>query len=175
MKNLFLIILVLFLIPSCKDEVNSPDDLDGNLIMNPSFEENGISTLKGWESAGNINFFTDTPPGGGIFSIGLSESNGPPGYVSYSLRVAPGKKIFTFSCWAKTTNLPGEINVSITGDTVSHSTSIGVTDSIWTSYTISDTVDFIQDDTLRIFLKGSISQLIPSVTYYDNTFLEIKD
>jgi hypothetical protein len=169
--KIFLVILAAVLIISCSDEIVSPG-FTPNLITNSSFEINGIPSLRGWEVNGEISFFRDTPPEGGRFSIGIQEAWGPPYYAAYSLPAERGTRIYKLSCWAKTDSIPAAITFTLVGDTVKQSKSIEVTDRAWRLYTLTDTVVSSRGDSIKIFLNGSISHLLPSRTYYDRCFLE---
>jgi hypothetical protein len=166
-------VLILFIFSSCEDEVTAPVETNGNLIKNSSFEENGTPTLKYWTSSGTINFYEDTPPEGGKYSAGIVENWGPHGTLSITFPMPAGKRIIDFRCWSKTGNLPAEISLSVFQDTVHYLRSITVTDTLWQQYTILDTLNTSEGDSIMVELKGSISQLLPSLALYDNCYLRI--
>lgn len=172
MKIVLLAAAALVIFSSCKDDVNSPGNTDNNLISNPSFENMGNPSLEGWQTQGTINFFQDVPPEGGSYSIGINSEWGPSDYAAYTIPAQKNKKIYNFSCWAKTKTLPAEISISLVRDSILSTKSIVVADTVWTKYTIVDSLNISEGDSIRIFLKGSISQLLQAVTYYDNCRLE---
>jgi len=169
-KFIMMIALVLFF-TSCKDDSNPVIYDDVNLISNPSFEENGNPTLRGWEVSGSINFYEDTPAGGGKYSVGINTVWGIPEYISVTVPVSEGKRIFTFTCWSKAERLPSEISMHLIRDTIITNSFVTVSDSNWKSYTIVDTISVVRGDSLRIYLKGGSSQLLSSKTFYDNCIL----
>jgi hypothetical protein len=173
MKNIFFIILVTLFVASCRDGIVSPGTTS-NFITNHSFENKGAPSLRGWEVFGKVDFFRDTPPGGGTYSIGIESSWVPQYYAAYSLRVENGKRVYDFSCWAKAVQIPASINIIIYNDTVKYSKSIEVTDTEWRLYKLSDTITVSRGDSIKIYLNGSTSQLLPSTTYYDQCYLHIR-
>jgi hypothetical protein len=172
MKNI-LLIFIIFSFLSCKDGIVSPDG-SGNLITNSSFEISGSPSLRGWEVSGNVKFYRDTPPRGGSYSIGIDESWGVPNYAAYPLAAKRGTSIYYFSCWAKVDSLPASIKLALHQDTIKYFKEIAVTDTLWRFYSITDTITASRGESIKIFLNGSISQLLPSTTYYDRCFLEIR-
>ena len=171
MKILLLLTAAIFLFPSCSDEATSPEEMDNNLIQNSSFEFNGSPSLRDWNVRGEVDFFVDTPPDGGRYSIGITESWIEFNSVSYTLAALHGNRVYTLTCWAKSGGIPASIAFEVHNDTLVYSRVTEVTDTLWRSYTIDETVNGTRGETIKIFLKGSISQLLPSTTYYDRCTL----
>jgi hypothetical protein len=171
MKFALILIITAFIFTSCRDDAVSHEEQDGNLISNSSFEFNGSPSLRQWNVSGPVEFYRDTPPDGGSYSIGIKESWIEFNSVSYSLETLPGNKIYTLTCWAKAEGLPGTIQFELHSDTLVYTRSAEVTEAVWRSFTIIDTIDGSRGDTIKIFLKGSISQLLPSTAYYDRCTL----
>ena len=66
----FVLLLFALLFSQCSDSIIAPEN-ENNLIPNPSFELNGISTVAFWlvNMPSLVNFTNDTPPGGGNWAI----------------------------------------------------------------------------------------------------------
>jgi hypothetical protein len=171
MKILLFLVTFVFFFSSCSDESTSPEGLDNNLIKNSSFEFNGSPSFRDWNVSGEAEFYRDTPPDGGSYSVGIKESWIEFNSVSYSLAALPGSRVYTLTCWAKSGGIPASIAFEVHNDTLLYSRVTEVTDTVWRSYSIDETVNGTRGDTIKIFLKGSISQLLPSITYYDRCTL----
>jgi len=174
MKKYALFLLAAILVTSCKDEATTTVPDDRNLIPNPSFEQDGSPTLRSWDISGEVITIEDSPPGGGRYSARISEVWGPAGFISVTLPAVGGDKQYVFTCWGKTENLPAEIEMSFIRDSTLQTKSGAVTDTIWTIYSLADTYSARSGDSIKIILKGSISQLLPSKTFYDQCFLEVR-
>jgi hypothetical protein len=175
MRVIILAALILTIFISCRDEISSPDNRERNLITNSSFELNNRPTLKGWITNGNVNYSRDVPRDGGIYSIVIDEAWGPPGYVSYSVLLEQGTRVYIFDCWAKAGSVPAEISFIHSRDTILTHKIIEVKDSIWKSYSYAALITAGVNDTIKIFLKGSRSHLASSKTYYDRCTLRVEN
>ncbi len=173
MKYLLTAVIVLFL-ASCKDEVNSVDNSSGNLISNPSFEENGNPTLSGWTVSGEVNFYQDAPPDGGKYSAGIDAVWGKPYYISTTIPLTRGRYVYSFTCWAKANRLSSDISLYLISDSLASISSEVISDTSWKSYNLTGIISAGLNDSMKIFLKGASSQLIASKTYYDNCSFKIK-
>ena len=179
--SLAVAVFTLLLSFACEKQQNgivTPNAL-GNLISNSSFEQGDSASLYGWhrlippsipESLA-IKFLGDTPPGGGEFSVAVKNDWANDAGVYTYIPLPEGRHIYEFSVWAKfdTTDWgPAWIRYYVRD--VSgywNSTSIAVQDTVWTQYTLRDTLDSSETDIALIYLRGSPYQFTRNYTLYD--------
>ncbi len=161
----------------CSDSIIVPGN-ENNLILNPSFEENGNASLAWWIIAGDtINqFTTDIPPNGGNWAITINSvwisplTNG----IYTTVKLSPGIHIYHFSVWAKYQKVTGSTNMLIVKpDTTIVLRSIQITDTLWKQYSVIDTIAADDSDSLRIILSGGGSQILFGKSYFDLCTLEL--
>ncbi len=181
MKNqilfpLFILILSAFLIYKCdKDSITSPGN-DKNLIANPSFEENGDSSLAGWfvNMPSLVNFTNDTPPNGGNWTITIDVLWGSGNDVITTVKIPEGTNIYKFSFWSKYSNNPGYAEILLVAqDSVSQINRTYADSESWENYSILDTITSASGDSLQIKLSGGFSHIAPGKTYFDLCTLEL--
>jgi len=170
--SLFLSIAITVVMCSCKKSngttVEPPIEPPPgtNLIANSSFELNEAPSLQGWEVTDTsvVRFSTDTPSGGGTWSINIESTSIPGAQVQTAIAMPQGSYIYRFSTWAKRYNLGGGVflifNSTIRKD-------IAIQDTTWTSYTINDTLTTVVGDTVIVALTGGGHQLATGRTYFD--------
>ncbi len=178
---LLLLILPIFLILCEKNEdsITNPqiDHVCNNLLLNSSFEINNSPSYKFWRanSPAYIDFSEDTPPEDGQWAISLPAEWGPPISLSQSIKTIRGNNIYVLSFYAKLEGIGGMGVLGLqNSDTIIVSKQIGVNDTSWVKYTISDTISSTQWDTIFVALNGGISQLVQGRTYFDLCVLESK-
>ncbi len=161
----------------CSDSIIVPG-IENNLILNPSFEENGNASLAWWIIAGDtINqFTTDIPPNGGNWAITINSvwisplTNG----IYTTVKLSPGTHIYHFSVWAKYQNVTGSTNMLIVKpDTTIVLRSIQITDTLWKQYSVIDTIAADDSDSLSIILSGGGSQILFGKSYFDLCTLKL--
>ncbi len=99
--SLIILILTTLIFLQCNDDSVTSPEIGHNLIVNPSFEENGNASLEGWVIAGDtLNRFTnDTPPNGGNWAVTINSVwisplvNG----IYTTVKLSPGTHIYRFS------------------------------------------------------------------------------
>ena len=173
----FILLLFSLVLYRCSDSIIVPG-IENNLILNPSFEENGNASLAWWIIAGDtINqFTTDIPPNGGNWAITINSvwisplTNG----IYTTVKLSTGTHIYHFSVWAKYQNVTGSTNMLIVKpDTTIVLRSIQITDTLWKQYSVIDTIAADISDSLRIILSGGGSQILFGKSYFDLCMLEL--
>ena len=162
----------------CKKNIATLENTDmGNLIRNSSFEENGQPSLKFWnvQDTSKINFSKDVPPGGGHWSVYLhSEWYGPlPETPSCFIPLSSGTHILKFSIYGKSKTFFGSALLILKkGNVRKIVDQNSITDSIWTKYSIVDTLNISEGDSLFVLLYGGGTEIVDGITYFDLAELE---
>jgi len=143
--KILILLSVLFIISCNKNKSLLESHPISNLIKNSSFEENGQPSLKYWyiQDSSKIKFSNDTPADGGKWSIYLhAEWYGPlPKSPSYFVTLSPGRHILEFSVYGKSKTIHGSsLLVLKKGDHRQIVAQNRITDSIWTKYSLIDTL-----------------------------------
>ncbi len=183
MKNrsiflLYFLILSAFLLYHCTNISNSiiaPGE-SNNLIINPSFEENGDSSLADWfvNMPTLVNFTKDTPPNGGNWALTIDVLWGIGNNVISTINILPGTHVYKFSLWSKYFVKSGYADLSlVTADSVFIINHIQINSDIWTNYSMIDTITSNPGDSLRIILSGGFSHILPGNTFFDLCTLEL--
>ncbi len=181
MKNrilfpLFILILSALLIYKCDEDSITSSDNDNNFILNPSFEENGDSSLADWfvNIPSLVHFTNDTPPNGGNWAITIDVLWGSGNDVITTVKIPEGTHIYKFSFWAKYSNNPGFAElVLVAQDSVSQINRTIVDSESWRNYSKSNTITSVAGDSLQIKLSGGFSNIAPGKTYFDLCTLEL--
>jgi len=164
--------ICLFFITTCQEEetpITSPGN--GNMLVNTSFERGDSTSADGWiiskEPLGG--FVRDTPPEGGNFSLQLEASTPLGGTATITVPVLPNRQLYRLSFWAK-----ADANSEATAvlDFISPATTpvsdtLNIRDSIWTEYSLIDSFQVSEGDSLRITFNAGISELILFNSYFD--------
>lgn len=176
-SSIILILAILFFFQCEDDSITSPE-IEQNLIENPSFEEDGNASLKGWIIAGDtLNQFTnDTPPNGGNWAVTINSVwispliNG----IYTTVKLSPGTHIYRFTVWAKYQEVTGSTNLLILKpDTTIIRRSIQIIDTLWKQYSLIDTISADGSDSLRVILSGGGSQLLLGKSFFDLCTFEL--
>ena len=172
-----LIILLLFslLLYRCSDSVIVPEN-ENNLIPNPSFEENGDSSLADWfvNIPSLVHFTNDTPPNGGNWSITIDVLWGSGNDVITTVKIPEGINIYKFSFWSKYSDNIGYADILLVAqDSVFQINRTYVDSESWKYYSILDTITSVSGDSLQIKLSGGFSNIAPGKTYFDLCTLEL--
>jgi len=172
-KNIKIILLALlislFLFSCNEDEVTEPTA--ENLLLNTSFEENGVASAEGWKLPQSSEFSTDVPPNGGSFSLKLI-ANSPPEYAYITVPVKTNYTINRLKFWSKSTsvtsNIYGEASLTLLRNGAElKSRSIQIDVITWTTFSIQDTFDVAEGDSFKVQLSGGFTQLLPGEAYFD--------
>ena len=175
-KFILIIFSSLFLLWNC-DECSTCTDPPGEedkILVNTSFEKNGSPSADGWTISQPPlgNFVTDTPPGGGTYSIFLEASN-PGGLAKIQVAALSSINIYHLSFWAKSKFVIGGANLSfVRNGSVVDQKKLSIPDTVWTMYILTDTFQVNQGDSIRIEFYAGISAIETGGSYFDLCKLE---
>jgi hypothetical protein len=158
-----------FVATGCGRSDPASSNNDGTVVYSTSFETNGSFDLSGWMNGAGAVESHDVPSGGGTRSPVLPAMWGV-GRLMYSISVPAGTHRYELSCWAKTigTVRGGYIWFgNAYGDTVAQGAGVQVTDTVWTKYVVSDTLDMNGSNQIIISLNGAFSQLATGEAHFD--------
>ena len=171
----FVLLLFAILSSRCSDSIIAPDNKN-NLIPNPSFELNGVSSAAFWSvnMPSLVNFTNDTPQGGGNWAVTIDVLWGSGNDVITTILIPEGTHIYQFSFWSKYSSKPGYAEILLSAqDSLSQINRIIVDSRSWKKYSILDTITSVSSDSLQIKLSGGYSNLLPGETYFDLCTLEL--
>lgn len=185
--SIFVFLLVVMVLTfSCKDSTTISGTTENNeLIVNGSFEQGGQPSLDGWhQSHGDTNFVqfsTDAAPEGGLYSVSLLNGWGEPELQSF-VAAPEGIHRFQLSVWSRCPPPVGYFGsmggVQIrrqTADSLINRKWLSFNDSLWTRYTLLDTISCNQGDTLIISISPGIGQFNWGRTLFDNVSFQKLD
>jgi hypothetical protein len=178
-QHVFLILLFpLILLLGCSENKNpvSPTP-DSNILLNSSFEKNGNPATDDWEiSARPYGEITnDAPIGGGNYCLKLEASN-PGGMATRQFPAVSNRQIYKLSFWAKTNQPSSKAFFElIRNGLVENQTELSVIDTTWTEYSVTDTFQVMNGDSLRITFQERITQLQMFESYFDLVKVETVD
>lgn len=183
MKNLWIfllyfLILSAFFLYRCTNISNSiitPGE-SNNLIINPSFEKDGDSSLVGWNAVipSTVNFTKDTPPKGGNWALTIDVLLGISNNVISTVNILPGTHVYNFLLWSKYFTIPGYADLSLVStDSIYIINHIQINSDVWTNYSMTDTIISNSKDSLRVILSAGFSQIVSGKTFFDLCTLEL--
>lgn len=167
MKSTYLLIAVVFAlliaITGCSKSDNSITNsmTENNLIPNSSFETASSPSLAGWipgtADTTAIKFVTDTPPGGGSYSVYLHLQPSLEASVICPVAIPAGTHHYRLSAWGKAGRLGsgigrGGMSILYTWGSPGSGKSLSFSDTTWTYQSLLDTLSVTQSDSVRIFL-----------------------
>lgn len=181
---LFSIIVILGVF-SCKESSPISGTTEHEeLIVNGSFEQGGNPSLDGWHQSYSdpnfVLFSTDAAPNGGLYSVSLLNDWGAPELQSF-VAAPKGTYRYHLSAWSKC--LPpvgyvgamGAIRIDHqTTDSLIYRKWLFFSDSLWIQYTLLDTINCDQGDTLIISISPGRGQFNYGRTLFDKvSFLKL--
>ncbi len=177
----FVSVLILLISSRCSEENNPviPPEPGSSIILYSSFEENGNSSLAGWNfnlDSSLIAFTNDTPPEGGNWAVTIKSAWLIPGVngLYTTVKIPEGTHIYKLSLWGKHESIVGSASLLLVKpDTTIFNFSIQITDTLWKEYTMTDTITAGAGDSLKVNLFGGGSQLLTGTTYFDLCKLEL--
>ena len=170
-QHVFSILLfsIIFLL-GCSDNKNPVTPTpDSNILLNSSFEKNGIANTEGWEISARPygEIANEAPTGGGNYCLKLEASN-PGGMAKRQIPAVSSKEIYKLSFWAKTNQPSSKAFFElIRNGLVENQTELSVIDTTWTEYSVKDTFQVMSGDSLRITFQERITQLQMFESYFD--------
>ena len=182
LRSAGVLILLGFAALACDDvkSVNEPPSIYTDAIANRSFEAGGMFTLAGWVqiSPGLIDSIHDAPSGGGTWSVGISDTAASnPTALIFTIAAPAGKRFIRFSVlsrFAYGTGSGGKAIVQLqNGDSVTVVHSFPISDSLWTKFGSTDTLNLPVGQSLQVLLEGGTNGTIRSRTIFDLCRLEV--
>jgi len=176
MKSSIILLSIVFAgLYGCKKDSHTPTgpSEDKNLIVNSSFEMNGISSYQGWQFWSNLlsspTFSDDVPPEGGKWSIVLSVGDRIGANLQTKVAAPVGGNRYKLSVWAKSKGDPGLAELIFNKAIRKR---IGIQDSVWRYYEITDSLVTVQGDSLTVLLDAGTTYGFAQ-SYFDLCRLEI--
>jgi hypothetical protein len=162
----------------CTKESSISPKVDVNLLKNPSFELNGDCSFDSWfdipkgDSEGfflPFEFSNDVPKGGGTCSVVLYPEWGFIYILSQTIPANIGNHTYEFSLWAKMKGIGGGAVIYKKHlDSLILIESIQVTDTVWSKYSVINSLKCEIGDSLVISVAGGYSPLSwKEKTYFD--------
>ena len=176
MKNSIILLLIVFAsLYGCKKDSQIPtgQSEDKNLIVNSSFEMNGIPSYQGWQFWSNVRsspaFSDDVPPLGGEWSIVLSVGDRTGANLQTKVAAPVGGNRYKLSVWAKS---KGDRGIAQLISNKAIRKTIGIQDSVWGYYEVTDSLVTVQGDSLEVLLDAGTTYSFAQ-SYFDLSRLEI--
>jgi len=159
LKYLFALITICLTMLACNKDSTSPDS---RLILYDSFEIEGAGSYASWTiQEGLADFDNSTPDDGGVCSLKLTADGEIEGCAIKEIVADHGDGTYTFSIWAKMSAVQPEstgyviFGVSDADGVIQEKTAF-LTDTVWTQYTIVDTLTFTSGDYLYMKLSPGL-------------------
>ncbi|MCL5028864.1 MAG: hypothetical protein M1480_07565 [Bacteroidetes bacterium] len=171
--------ILFFQVIGCNESVVPPQESRKKiqLIINPSFEEYGRPSLRGWKcpEAPLLKIQMVAPPGGQFYSIFL-KSRDVGAVASTVVAAVLGNHIYKLSVWGRVTRLSALMQLFYKhSDSLSIRKSVSISSAKWNQYIVYDTVSASHGDSLIVALSGTISSSPPPYTWFDVCELEVED
>lgn len=171
MKIFFIFLFLTFLV-SCSDFDNPtlPDENRSQILLISSFE-NG---LENWNSPGppHVKVVPEPAPGGGDLSV-LLKPESFDGKINTSILLPQNKNIYRFTFWARIGkgNAQALLYVKSNNEKILTKRTF-ISDTAWSKYVLTDTLNSASDDSLQIVFIGSNSETGLNKTWIDLCLLE---
>ncbi len=164
----------------CKESTTSPSQADENLLTNSTFELTGSPSLYSWvvSDSSNVRFSTDTPFDGSGRTIALDAqwfAPWPNGSI-YQIVVQPtGTHRYRLSIFGKSSGVAGFVEVNLARPSNNGSIlrmSLQISDTIWTFYSLTDTITMHVSDSLFITISGGGTEILRGTSYFNTCKFE---
>lgn len=150
----------------------------GEVLLNSSFERDGQPYNDGWniedESIGSYS--TDVPPGEGNYSLCPRGDtlNLLGQWAKFRLPAIDGNNVYQFSFWGKQQGACGVFYLYVkTSDTSGYYTKSKLAcDSTWSNYSVIDTIQTNENDSLVLLIGGELAWMPDGKAYFDLCKLE---
>ena len=172
--------VLFFSIFNCEKDkdITEPEKPASQILFYSSFEKNGQPNNNGWfiKDESSANYSTDVPPGGGDYSMCLKvDSIGPfRQWAQFSVPASNSNNIYKLSFWSKPQGACGiaHVYIKLSDTTGYYSKSKLACDSTWSYYSITDTIQTDENDSLVIILAPDLSWTVDAKAYFDLCKLE---
>jgi len=157
---MFSLMIPLVALSACKKSADNPVGPPEyeNVISNPSFENNGIASLAGWQVETNfdstVRFSEDVPQSGGRWSVVLVVADRVIARLRTTVTAPAGTHRYRLSVWAKS---QGSIGTARLVFNKAIRKSITISDTTWTLYQVADTLSTVHGDSLFVELDGGVA------------------
>jgi hypothetical protein len=140
--------------------------MQAQLVINASFETDGMPNLDGWvDPCGFTSFVQDTPPDGGIWSLGVPSGNTQGCFPGYVYQILPDSVLaqntsYKLSGWVKNpTDLTAGIYFGTIDDLDQVELALGDTTTAaeWTFLSASYTFDLLPNQRAVIIMSGGLT------------------
>ena len=162
--SLFVFLTFIAIGVSCKNDSTGPTTDPSNLLSNPSFESNDHPSYTSW----HFNYPADTtvsddiPALGGSWSLKMIPDWNPAPWARTYLTGLSGRRVFLLTVWVKTINLaePARVACGILQPdrTLRDEKYVNVSGTEWSQYSILDTLDLVEADTVVVELSPGEDQ-----------------
>ena len=169
MPLLFLLIILGAVNCGNPDEIISSSAEQKYFILNSSFEFAGLPSNDGWTfgNAPFVKFAYQAPPSGGEICV-LLKALELGGSINKNIPLTEGKRTYLISFWGKINYYPGEVNLYYKkADDLILRKSVGIEDTVWTRYAVTDTIEAAAGDSLHIEVNGSNLYKVQAYTWVD--------
>ncbi len=182
MKHAFILVAVFLLglgLLSCNVVTNPAGEVN-NLVKNGSFEQNSHASLKYWMGidSSKVKFVQDAPDDGGNWCASLPATQYEPSalHLAQEITLSPHRYVLLFSFWAKRQSVNGRASLFIKNSDgqLLESKGKSVTDSVWTHYSLIDTVQIQSGQKLFVNLFGGGTEVVGGHTCFDLISLTVK-
>ncbi len=168
---------------SCKESTTGPSQGVGNLLTNPTFEENGVPSLHGWvvPDSSIIHFSTDIPPDGSGHTITLDAhwyAPWPYGTIYQIVIPVAGTHKYRLSVFGRRVGVGGLIlayfrRPSATGSALRFQ--LTISDTVWAYYSLTDTITTSATDSLFLTITGGGTEVRAGTSYFNTCRFEELD
>jgi len=165
---------------SCKESKNilEPEKPSYQTLLYSSYEKDGQPDNNGWfiKNESSENYSPDVPQDGGSYSLSLKGDSifliGQ--FAKFTLPAINGNNIYRFSFWGKQQGASGIVHIYVkTSDTSGYYTKSKRADnSIWSYYSVVDTIQTNENDSLVMTIGGSLAWIPNGKAYFDLCKLE---
>ena len=122
------------------------------------------------QDTSKIFFSKDVPRGASHWSVFLhAEHYAPlPKTPSYYVPLSTGKHILEFSIYSKSKTVFGSALLILKKGEVSEIVAENsITDTMWTKYSVIDTLNITEGDSLFVLLNDGGTEIVDGITYFD--------
>lgn len=154
------------------------------LIANPSFERNGMPSLRGWEGADpaglTVGVSNDAAPEGGRFCVRLKNQWTVPGRIAATAVPRPGIREYRLGAWGKVVRTGMTAGGSVfliarTGGADTLLQAFSFSDTTWSYREVGQIVSSGKVDTLIVRLEGFLDQFSSGDVLFDLVSLRLAD
>ena len=183
MRNGSVVICLILASAGCKESSTGLGGGTGNLLANSTFEVYGVPSLQGWvvSDTSNVRFSSDEPPGGSGSSIVLGAAwfaPWPNGAIYQEVALPAGSHRYRLSFIGKKSGVAGAVLVHHGRPSYDGSRllmALQIADSVWTSYSSTDTISVPPRDSVFVTISGGGTEVLAGRSYFNTCAFEVLD